>query len=113
MELTFIVIILRAITSLSQQKVNMLSPAASSPVTARPHFPVLNNADVARQENFFLKGLRSKASIKVMAGDGACFFRSISDQLHQDGGEGHAALREGACDWIEANKQQYTDFFLS
>ena len=29
------------------------TPAASSPVTARPHFPVLNNADVARQENFF------------------------------------------------------------
>ena len=38
-------------------------------------------------------------------------FCSISNQLHQDGGEGHAALRAGACDWIEANKQQYTDFF--
>ena len=87
------------------------APAASGPIAARPHFPVLSNSEVARQEKVFLEDLRNKAFIKVMAGDGACFFRSICDQLHQDGGEGHAALRADTCDFIEANKQQYSDFF--
>ena len=79
---------------------NPKAPAASSLIAARPHFPILSNAEVALREKLFLKDLQNKAVIKVMAGDGACFFHSICDQLYQDEGEGHAALRAAACDWI-------------
>ena len=96
-------------TATTTMDANSNNPKAPPASVARPHFPVLR--DVARQEKVFLEGLQNKASIKVMASDGACFFRSICDQLHHDGGEGHATLRAGICNWIEANKQQYSDFF--
>ena len=40
------------------------TPAASGPVAARPHFPVLNNAEVARQEIFFSRVYETKPSSK-------------------------------------------------
>ena len=96
-------------TAMTDMAANSNNPKAPPGSVARPHFPVIR--DVARQEKVFLEGLQKKAIVKVMASDGACFFRSIWDQLHHDGGEEHAALRAATCDWIEANKQQYSDVF--
>jgi hypothetical protein len=49
--------------------------------------------------------------INVMGGDGNCLFRAISDQLVGDGGDGHAAIREGAMDMM-ANNVAYFGRFM-
>ncbi|KAL3916954.1 MAG: hypothetical protein SGILL_004940 [Bacillariaceae sp.] len=47
-----------------------------------------------------------------MSPDGNCLFRALSDQLYGDYGNDHANIRAEICDFMESNKQDFTDFLV-
>jgi hypothetical protein len=47
-----------------------------------------------------------------MNSDGNCLFRSLSDQLNGDHGNGHAELRTEVCDYMKENKDDFTLFLV-
>jgi OTU-like cysteine protease/SEC-C motif len=47
-----------------------------------------------------------------MAADGNCLFRSLSDQLYHDYGNGHEHVREEVCDFLEAHRDDFCAFLL-
>jgi hypothetical protein len=50
--------------------------------------------------------------VVVMASDGNCLFRSLSDQLHQDYGENHEEVRREIMDYIERNSDHFKLFIV-
>lgn len=51
----------------------------------------------------------NKYKIKKCRSDGNCFFRAISDQIYGNQDE-HIRLRTEACDYLCANKTQFSEF---
>jgi OTU-like cysteine protease/SEC-C motif len=47
-----------------------------------------------------------------MAADGNCLFRSLSDQLYHDYGNGHISVRREVCDFLEAHRDDFSAFLL-
>lgn len=47
-----------------------------------------------------------------MAADGNCLFRSLSDQLYHDYGNGHEHVRSEVCDFLEAHRDDFCAFLL-
>lgn len=50
--------------------------------------------------------------IHEMNSDGNCLFRSLSDQLYNDNGDEHGAVRSEICDYLERNKDEFQNFLL-
>ncbi len=50
--------------------------------------------------------------IHEMNSDGNCLFRSLSDQLYNDDGDDHGAVRSTICDCLERNKDEFQSFLL-
>mmetsp|Transcript_9218 Transcript_9218/g.14203 ORF Transcript_9218/g.14203 Transcript_9218/m.14203 type:complete len:335 (+) Transcript_9218:118-1122(+) len=50
--------------------------------------------------------------IHEMNSDGNCLFRSLSDQLYNDDGDDHGAVRSTICDYLERNKDEFQSFLL-
>ena len=50
--------------------------------------------------------------IHEMNSDGNCLFRSLSDQLYNDNGDEHGAVRSEICDYLERNKDEFQSFLL-
>ena len=50
--------------------------------------------------------------IHEMNSDGNCLFRSLSDQLYNDDGDEHGAVRSEICDYLEQNKDEFQSFLL-
>eukprot|EP00986_Skeletonema_menzelii_P012276 scaffold6708_cov153-Skeletonema_menzelii.AAC.2 len=50
--------------------------------------------------------------IHEMNSDGNCLFRSLSDQLYNDDGDEHGAVRSEICDYLERNKDEFQSFLL-
>eukprot|EP00978_Attheya_sp_CCMP212_P047860 scaffold440970_cov51-Attheya_sp.AAC.1 len=51
-------------------------------------------------------------SIREMASDGNCLFRSISDQLLGDYGEQHSDIRRKLCDFLETKEDEFIHFLF-
>jgi hypothetical protein len=51
-------------------------------------------------------------SIREMASDGNCLFRSISDQLLGDYGEQHSHVRRKLCDFLETKEDEFIHFLF-
>jgi hypothetical protein len=50
--------------------------------------------------------------IEEMYSDGNCLFRSLSDQLFGDHGNGHDQVRSDVCDFIESNEEEFKLFLV-
>jgi len=49
--------------------------------------------------------------VNQMLGDGNCLFRSLSDQIYNDGGENHKLVRNNVCNQLSKNTESIRDFF--
>mmetsp|Transcript_36860 Transcript_36860/g.44037 ORF Transcript_36860/g.44037 Transcript_36860/m.44037 type:complete len:333 (+) Transcript_36860:232-1230(+) len=57
-------------------------------------------------------GEDGKRNIIEMAGDGNCLFRSLSDQLFHDYGNGYEQIRSELCKFLEENESEFGIFLL-
>ena len=69
--------------------------------------------EIDRRDLILLKRLQSlNIVIKEIDGDGACLFRSASDQIYGDRGDGHHKdLRHKVCQWLTVNQDCLKNFF--
>ena len=60
----------------------------------------------------FRASLSSRYTISEMNSDGNCLFRSLSDQLYRDGGNKHGVVRDGVCEYLSRNREEFRHFLL-
>ena len=74
------------------------------------------NQEMLHDDDVFRKTLLAQGSgsfsINEMAADGNCLFRSLSDQLFGDYGNGHDIIRQNVCSFLEDNEEEFAVFLL-